>query len=164
MGHAGLGVTIFGIACITAWQTEDIRVLRLGESFEKGGYVLRLDAIERTEGPNYVGETAHLAVLRDREEIGALTPEKRFYPVQRMGTTEAAIDRTLRRDLYVTLGDAQEGGGYAIRTYVKPFANWIWIGAMIMAAGGVASLTDRRFRVGAPARRRAPARAAVPAE
>ncbi len=163
IGHAGLGVTFFGIACITAWQTEDIRVVQIGQTFAKGGYDLRLDDVSRTEGPNYTAETAQLTVLRDGTEIGALFPEKRFYPVQRMGTTEAAIDRKLSRDLYITLGDAQESGGWAIRTYVKPFANWIWIGAMIMALGGVVSLTDRRYRVGAPARREA-AGSAVPAE
>ncbi len=164
IGHAGLGVTIFGIACITAWQTEDIRVLRAGESFEKGGYTLRLEAVERSQGPNYAAETARLTVLRDGVAVGEMTPEKRFYPVQQTGTTEAAIDRSLTRDLYVTLGDAQEGGGWAVRTYVKPFANWIWIGAMIMALGGAVSLSDRRYRVGAPARRVAAAPGAVPAE
>ncbi len=164
IGHAGLGVTIFGIACITAWQTEDIRVLQIGESFQKGGYVLRLDAVERTRGPNYDAETARLVVLRDGTEIGTLSPEKRLYGVQGMTTTEAAIDRKLRRDLYITLGDAQEGGGWAVRSYIKPFANWIWIGALIMAAGGVVSLTDRRYRVGAPARRRPAPPGAVPAE
>ena len=73
-----------------------------------------------------------------------------------MATTEAAIDRGLSRDLYVALGDPQATGGWAVRTYVKPFANWIWIGALVMALGGVISLTDRRYRVGAPARRAAP--------
>ena len=82
-----------------------------------------------------------------------------------MPTTEAAIDRGLTRDLYVALGDAQAGGGWALRVYVKPFANWIWGGALVMALGGTISLTDRRYRVGAPARsaRAAPA-APLPAE
>ena len=51
------------------------------------------------------------------------------------------------------IGDKQDGGGWAVRTYVKPFANWIWAGAMLMALGGVLSLTDRRYRVGASAPR-----------
>jgi len=163
IAHAGLGVTIFGIATVTAWESEDIRAVRIGESFPEAGYELRLDAVERAAGPNYEAETAHVAILRDGRQIGALSPEKRFYPVQRMPTTEAAIDRGLTRDLYVTLGDRQPDGAWAIRTYVKPFANWIWLGALIMAAGGVASLTDRRYRVGAPARRAPPA-GALPAE
>jgi cytochrome c-type biogenesis protein CcmF len=161
LGHAGFGLTIFGIAAITAWETDDIRVVQIGESFPKGGYELRLDAVDETRGPNYVAETATLTVLRNGEVIGALHPEKRVYPIQRMPTTEAAIDRGVTRDLYITLGDRQTNGGWAIRTYIKPFANWIWGGAIVMALGGLVSLSDRRFRVGAPAGRRA---SAVPAE
>ena len=108
---------------------------------------------------------ATLTLIRDGEIIDTIHPEKRVYPVQAMPTTEASIDRGWTRDVYVALGDAQEGGGWAVRTYVKPFANWIWIGAMIMALGGTISLTDRRYRVGAPARRAAPrSAAATPAE
>jgi cytochrome c-type biogenesis protein CcmF len=33
---------------------------------------------------------------------------------------------------------------------------WIWLGAAAMALGGLVSLTDRRHRVGAPARRARP--------
>ena len=165
IAHAGLGVSIFGIACITAWASEDIRAMKPGDSFPVAGYVLRLDGVEHSTGANYSADTATIAILRDGAEIGTLHPEKRFYPVQRMPTTEAAIDRGLTRDLYVALGDPQEDGGWAVRTYVKPFANWIWIGALIMAAGGATSLTDRRYRVGAPARRaQRAAAAATPAE
>ncbi|MFQ8429886.1 heme lyase CcmF/NrfE family subunit [Amaricoccus sp. W119] len=162
LAHSGLGLSIFGIACITAWALEDIRVARLGQSWPVGDYTLRLDSVETAQGPNYQTETATIAILRDGEEVGALHPQKRFYPVQRMPTTEAAIDRGLTRDLYVALGDAQSDGGWAVRTYVKPYANWIWIGALVMAIGGVVSLTDRRYRVGAPAPRAR--RGAVPAE
>jgi hypothetical protein len=115
-------------------------------------------------GPNYIADTAQLAVLKDGRQIAVLRPEKRLYPVQGMPTTEAAIDRGFTRDLYVALGDEQAGGGWALRTYVKPFANWIWIGAIIMAAGGTISLTDRRYRVGTPARRARPGAAPLPAE
>ncbi|WP_299133870.1 heme lyase CcmF/NrfE family subunit [uncultured Amaricoccus sp.] len=163
LAHAGLGLTILGIACVTAWSIEDIRVAKVGESFPVGRYTLRLDGIEATRGPNYTAETATITALRDGREIAVLRPEKRFYAVQAMATTEAAIDRGLSRDLYVALGDPQATGGWAVRTYVKPFANWIWIGALVMALGGVISLTDRRYRVGAPARRAAPP-GAVPAE
>jgi cytochrome c-type biogenesis protein CcmF len=164
VAHAGLGVTFFGVACISAWATGDIRVVRIGDAFPAANYTLRLDAVEKTRGPNYIADTAQLAVLKDGRQVAVLRPEKRLYPVQGMPTTEAAIDRGLTRDLYVALGDEQAGGGWALRTYVKPFANWIWIGAIIMAAGGTISLTDRRYRVGTPARRARPGAAPLPAE
>jgi cytochrome c-type biogenesis protein CcmF len=92
-----------------------------------------------------------------------MEPEKRFYPVQGQPTTEAAIDSGLTRDLYLVLGDKQQGGdAWVVRAYLKPLANWIWLGALVMAIGGLISLTDRRYRVGAAARRGAAA--PVPAE
>ncbi len=162
LAHAGLGVTIFGIAAITAWSVEDIRLVHPGDRFPVAGYELRFDAVADTRGPNYGAETATVTVLRGGREIAVLHPEKRLYDVQGMATTEAAIDRGPLRDLYVALGDRQ-GDGWALRTYVKPFANWIWAGALIMAGGGIVSLTDRRYRLGAPARR-AEAATALPAE
>ena len=79
-----------------------------------------------------------------------------------MPTTVAAIDPGLTRDVYLVLGDQNEAGAWAVRSYYKPLANWIWIGSLIMAFGGLVSLTDRRYRVGAAARR---SRAAtIPAE
>ncbi len=163
LGHAGFGLTIFGVAALTAWEREDIRVVEPGGSYNFGGFEFRLDRVEDLPGPNYAAEVATITALRDGEAVAILQPEKRFYPVQQFPTTVAAIDRSLARDLYVTLGDRQAGGGWAIRTYIKPFANWIWLGALVMAAGGLVSLTDRRFRVGAPARRGSRA-AAMPAE
>ena len=49
-----------------------------------------------------------------------------------------------------------------MRSYIKPFANWIWLGCIIMALGGLVSLSDRRYRVAAGAAKRS--RAQVPAE
>jgi cytochrome c-type biogenesis protein CcmF len=91
-------------------------------------------------------------------------PEKREYPVAGMPTTEAAIDNGVFRDLYVVIGDPQDGGGWAVRTFVKPFANWIWAGAIVMALGGCLSLMDRRYRVAAGARRERRPPDGVPAE
>jgi cytochrome c-type biogenesis protein CcmF len=162
VAHAGFGVTLAAIAALTAWQSEDIRVLRPGEGFALGPYEVRLVAVRDEEGPNYQTTKAELAVRRGGEPVAVLFPEKRFYPVAQMPTTEAAIDYRLARDLYLVLGDPQTGGGFALRSYVKPFVNWIWIGAGMMALGGLLSLSDRRFRRAAGAAR--PATAAVPAE
>ncbi|HBN29734.1 MAG TPA: heme lyase NrfEFG subunit NrfE, partial [Rhodobacteraceae bacterium] len=102
----------------------------------------------------YTATEGDFAVLVDGQQVARLKPQKRFYPVSNMPTTEAAIDIGFTRDVYVVIGDAQDAGGYAVRSYIKPFANWIWAGAIIMALGGLLSLTDRRYRVAAGAIRR----------
>jgi cytochrome c-type biogenesis protein CcmF len=157
IAHAGFGVSVLAIAAMIAWQREDIRVLQAGESFEIGGNAVRLERIEEVEGPNY---TATRGVFTVTPAAGGaaftLAPEKRFYPAAGMPTTEAGIDYGLWRDVYLVLGDAQTDGGWAVRSYVKPLANWLWAGCIIMALGGVLSLSDRRHRVAAGAARKMP--------
>ncbi|GGH18940.1 cytochrome c-type biogenesis protein CcmF [Cribrihabitans marinus] len=153
VAHAGLGITIFAIAGLTAWEQEDIRVAQFGQPFEVGGFTLTLEGVEEVEGPNYLSTMAQVRLETSGREIATLTPEKRTYPVARMPTTEAAIDYRILRDVYVVIGDEQAGGGWTVRTYVKPLTNWIWLGCLLMALGGTLSLSDRRFRVAAGARK-----------
>jgi cytochrome c-type biogenesis protein CcmF len=151
--HLGLGVTLFAVAAMHSWKVEDIRVLQVGESFPLGSYEVRLDAVEEIQGPNYLSTMGTMTVTRGGAVVALLTPEKRVYPVAGMPTTEAAIDYGFVRDLYLVLGDKQKSGGWAVRSYIEPFANWLWGGAILMALGGVLSLSDRRYRVAAGARR-----------
>jgi len=162
VAHSGLGITIFGVAAITAWQQEDIRVAAVGETFTVGAYEVTLNDVTRKQGPNYSTIEADMSVAHNGRTVAHLFPEKRTYPVAQMPTTEAAIDNGVTRDIYVVIGDAQTDGRWAVRTYIKPFANWIWAGCIIMALGGLLSLTDRRYRVAAGARKINPK--AVPAE
>jgi len=151
--HSGLGITMFGIAGMMAWQVEDIRVVKIGEKFTLGEYEITLNEVARVQGPNYFATQGDMSVFKNGQQVARLFPEKRVYPVAQMPTTEAGIANGVLRDLYLVIGDPQDDGGWAIRTYVKPLASWIWAGAIIMSLGGVLSLTDRRYRVAAGARR-----------
>ena len=159
--HIGLGVMVFGVAGITAWQQEDIRVTQIGERFDVGSYSFELRDVTQFEGPNYRTTMGEIAVFKGASDVTVLYPEKRYYPVADMPTTEAAIRNGILRDIYVVIGDPQDGGGYTVRVYIKPFANWIWGGAMLMALGGLFSLMDRRLRMAAGAAK--PAASAVKA-
>jgi len=164
VAHAGLGITMLGIAMLTANEVEDIRVAQIGAPFEVAGYEITLDAVEALQGPNYSSTMATMTVRRGGRVEAVLHPEKRVYPVQAMPTTEADIDNGLFRDVYLVIGDAQDNGGWAVRTYIKPFTGWIWAGAALMALGGFLSLSDRRYRVAAGARKTAAPLQATPAE
>jgi len=158
IAHMGFGLTIFGISAVSAWETEDIRLAKVGDVIEIGGYSITFDGVRGVPGPNYNADIGRFTAMKDGKLEALLFPEKRFYPVQQMPTTEAGIDSGLSRDLYVVLGDPVDGGKqWAVRSYVKPWANWIWLGALVMALGGLVSLTDRRYRVGAVAGAKRPA-------
>ncbi|MBS1301653.1 heme lyase CcmF/NrfE family subunit [Loktanella sp. SALINAS62] len=160
VAHLGMGVTIFGIAAMTAWNVEDIRAVNIGESYDVDNYNVTLTSVDAVKGPNYDSTMAVLTISHNGGTPFILTPEKRFYPVAQMPTTEAAIQNGILRDVYVVIGDPQANGGYAVRVYIKPFANWIWGGAILMSLGGLISLTDRRLRIAVGARKQS----TVPAE
>ena len=155
VAHIGVGVTFIGVSLLTAWQIEDIRVAHVGERFDFAGYQITLADVDEVQGPNYISTMARMEVSRDGRAIATLFPEKRVYPVQGMPTTEAAIRNGWLQDIYLVIGDPQSGGGWAIRSYLRPFASWIWMGSFLMALGGTISLTDRRYRVAAGAGRQA---------
>jgi cytochrome c-type biogenesis protein CcmF len=150
--HSGMGITVFAVAAMTAWVTEDIRVVKIGETYPLGRYEITLVDVRDVAGPNYVSTMAEMRVTASGADVITLYPEKRYYPVAEMPTTEAAIDYGIWRDLYLVIGEKQAEGGYAVRGYIKPFANWLWGGTIIMALGGLLSLTDRRFRIAAGAK------------
>jgi cytochrome c-type biogenesis protein CcmF len=152
VAHTGFGLTAFGVAAVTAWNAEDIRTAQKGDLIPIAGYEIRFDGVTRERGPNFRVDVGRFTIMVDGVAVDTVASEKRFYPVQRANTTEAGIRASLIEDVYVSLGDKQTDGSWAVRSYVKPFANWIWLGALIMTLGGMLSLSDRRHRVGAPTR------------
>ena len=160
--HLGLAVSVAGFAA-SAWAQEAIEILKPGGSIDIAGYHLTLEHVDRVPGPNYMADDATIRVTKDGAFFATLHPERRFFPLQQQTTGETAIHTNFLADLYVALGDGDQAGNWTVRVYWKPLVPWIWIGAIIMAFGGVVSLSDRRWRVGAAARsmRRPPQ--AVPA-
>jgi cytochrome c-type biogenesis protein CcmF len=152
VAHVGLGVLIFGIAGVSAWTQEGAAVLRVGQSAEIAGYRVKLEALEtNVPGPNYVSSRATLSLARDGAQVALLRPERRTFAVRAMDTTETAISSNVLRDLYAVVGEPQDGG-IVVRLFVKPLVAFIWMGALLMALGGVLALSDRRFRIGVGAR------------
>jgi cytochrome c-type biogenesis protein CcmF len=151
--HAGMAVTIAGITGSTAWTEELIVSGRPGQTFDIAGYPIALDAVNEVKGPDYTATRADMRLLRDGREITTLHPEKRFYTVENSAATGAAIRTNLLADVYAVIGDPDGKGAYVLRLYHNPLVPWIWLGAAAMAFGGLVSLSDRRHRVGAPARR-----------
>src|SRR6185436_3548055 len=147
---------------VTGYQTEkDVR-MNLGEIVNAGGYEFRLDNLSQLRGPNYEAVRADMTVSRNGEFVTMLHPEKRIFTTggRTTPTSETAIDRSIFRDLYVSLGDQAEGGGWTVRVYHKPLVNWIWGGALLMAIGGAFAITDRRYAL--QARKEAEAAKPVP--
>jgi cytochrome c-type biogenesis protein CcmF len=158
LSHFGLPLVVAGITGSSAWKTESIQTQRIGETVVVAGYGYRLDGVEESRGANYVAARATFTVTKDGKPFTVMQPEKRMYMQPQRPTTEAAIETTVLGDLYAVIGDS-ENGAFVTRLYFNPLVPWLWAGGILMALGGLASLSDRRHRIGAPVR----ARGALPA-
>ncbi len=143
LAHAGLAVTLIGIAGTTLWKSENLEVLKFGESMNVGGYTLRLDGVRGVQGPNYQAARADITVLSNGRVITVMHPERRIFPAERQETVQTAIRTTILSDLYLALGDRRDDTHWTVRAYVNPLAPFIWLGAVVMALGGLLSLAGR---------------------
>ncbi len=163
IAHAGIGISLIGVVAETGWSEERIASLKPGENVSIAGFELLYKGIDERTGPNWRAEVGHFDVRVGGVTVATLDPAKRVYLARNQPTTEAGIKTFGLGQLYVSLGDSEAGGAISARIYWKPYVTLIWLGTIVMALGGMLSLSDRRLRVGAPrpAARRA---AATPAE
>jgi len=148
VAHIGVAVFVVGVTLVKGYESEKDVKMQPGDTVELAGYVFELAGVINVRGPNYDAERAHLVVSRNGSPVTVMHPERRFYNVQQQTMTEAAIEHGPTRDLYVSLGDRLEGGSptWLVRVQHKPFVDWIWVGCLIMALGGMLAASDRRYR------------------
>ena len=149
MHSAPLGVAVFiiGVTLVSGYETEkDVR-MEIGSKVTVGGYTFQFNGVSNAPGPNYKSVMGDITVFKGDQVYRTLNPEKRTYNASGMAMTEAAIDTGLFRDLYVAMGEPLENNAWVVRVYHKPFVDWIWFGCILMAFGGILSITDRRYRL-----------------
>jgi len=147
VAHLGIAVFTIGVTMVGAYQEEkDVRMLA-GESVSVGGYDIQLQGVRPVPGPNYKAMQGTFLLTRNGNLEATMYPEKRNYFSSTMPMTEAAIDASLTRDIYVSLGEELDDKAWAVRVYYKPFVDWIWGGCVLMALGGLLAMSDKRYRM-----------------
>ena len=147
--HIGVLIAVIGVAFTSSLSIERDVALGPNDTVNVQGYDFTVKDFKAVKGSNFDGMQAQVEVSKEGRLVTTLFPEKRTYVVSMMPMTEAAIDANLMRDLYVALGEpiAEDSNQWAVRIYVKPLIRWIWLGALIMAFGGLLSLLDKRYRI-----------------
>jgi len=171
LAHLGVAVFVVGVTLVKGYEVErDVR-LDVGESVSVGDYAFKFLGVSPGPGPNYRAVTGTMEVRRNGTLIETLKPEKRIYNASGQAMTIAAIDTRVAGDIYVSLGEPVSANGtddiagpWSVRIYLKPFIDWIWMGAFLMALGGLLAVLDRRYRLAVKRRTAAlPAAAGVTA-
>ena len=141
IAHLGVGLLILGITGSSVWQEEKITRIKIDEKIEIKKYIINFEKMDEIKGQNYIALQGTFSVYNTEKNIIAkLKPQNRYYPVTNIFTTEASIHTNLFRDLYIVLGEGNLNEGWVVRTYYNPLVIWIWIGALIIFLGGIASM------------------------
>ncbi len=135
LAHFGVAVLLAGVAG-TATGAHRTASLVPGQSMALRGYTLRLDEVVPVPAPDG-GRAAQatLAVERHGRHVATLRP---VALIARSGdrVSEAALRSTPVEDLQVALRTVSGGGGaVVVEVFVVPLAQWVWWGALLVAAG-----------------------------
>lgn len=149
IAHIGVIVAVIGVAFTTTLSIERDVALGPNDSVHVQGYDFVVKDFREVRGSNFDATQAAVAISKDGRAVTTLYPEKRNFIISMMPMTEASIDASLLRDVYVALGEpiAEDSNEWAFRIYVKPLIRWIWLGALIMAFGAALSIFDSRYRI-----------------
>ena len=156
--HLGVAVAIAGAGVAASYSSQQELQMRPGDALAVAGYEFRFDGVTEQDGPNYRAQIGAFDVYRDGRAVAHLAPEKRRYQGGQV-MTEAGIDASLGRDLYVVLGEPLGDTAWAVRVHVKPLMRWLWLGGVLIALGAVIAVGDRRYRLPGPVRAEASAHA-----
>jgi cytochrome c-type biogenesis protein CcmF len=146
IAHIGVGMFTIGVTGVESSKIERDIALGVGDSTEVAGYVFKLESLKPVQGPNYNATEGEVTVRHDGELVATLHPQKRNYWVRTMPMTEAGISVGPGRDLFAALGEDLGGGRWSVRVQYKPLIRYIWLGALVMAIGGLLATADRRYR------------------
>jgi cytochrome c-type biogenesis protein CcmF len=146
IAHAGVGVFAIGASGVESYKIEKDVALKPGMAYSIAGYDFRFVKSAEVRGPNYDAVQATVEVTRDGKLVTTLEPQKRHFWVQQTDNSQAAISVNWARDLFVAMGNPLGAGAWSMRIQYKPLVRYIWLGAIIMAVGGIVAATDRRYR------------------
>jgi cytochrome c-type biogenesis protein CcmF len=144
IAHLGIAVFVLGATVTTQLGIEKDIKMNIGETQTIAGYDFVFNGVSPHSKDNYSGFIGDISVFRDNKKVTQLSPEKRLYQTG-MPMTEASIDPSITRDLYVALGEALDGGAWSVRIYYKPLVLWIWLGGLMIAFGALIAAIDRRY-------------------
>ena len=146
IAHFGVGIFVLGISIVQAFSVEADLRMAPGESVDVAGFSFELRELRNVQGPNFQALEGEIEIRKNGKFIGTLRPQKRTYLVQQSPMTEAGILAGWNRDLFVALGDPLGNGAWSVRLQYKPMIRFIWLGALIMAFGGIIAASDRRYQ------------------
>ena len=143
VAHLGIAVSVLGMASESAFSTEKLAALSIGDKAQVGPWDVELTAVEPVAGPNWTAMEARLEARYRGGDPVMLTPQARNFWAPPQETSESVLETRWNGQLYAVLGSEAGQGRWQLRLWWKPFVTLIWLGGVLVALGGVLALIGR---------------------
>jgi cytochrome c-type biogenesis protein CcmF len=150
VAHFGLAMFVIGATTVESHKEETDLSLRPGQTAHHAGFDFTMTQVRNVAGPNYDAVESEISISREGKPVAVLHPQKRTYRVQTSPMTEAGIDVRWNRDIFVAMGEPLGDGAWSLRLQYKPLIRFVWLGAFVIALGGLICVFDRRYRQRVP--------------
>jgi len=148
LAHIGMAVFLLAVAG-SSFGDDFEGSLMPGESIEVGGHIVTLLDVSTGEADRYIFVRATF----DVDGMTTLVPEIRAYEDQSTPVAEPELRSTMVDDVIVAVSLLfPDGETVAVSVFVRPLVWWVWIGASLIAAAGLAALVSRDGAAAVPRR------------
>lgn len=139
--HFGIVLMFIGFTG-KAWSIDKEASMSPGDRMDIGSYSLTYKGPRMEVDVSKRMVFADLEVTQNGKSLGVMSPAKFIYKRSaEMPTTEVAMHRSFRDDLYLVVGMVSpETKKAAFQFHVNPLVSWIWIGVIVLIAGASISL------------------------
>ncbi|HEX8991289.1 MAG TPA: heme lyase CcmF/NrfE family subunit [Anaerolineales bacterium] len=143
--HLSMMLMAIGIMGINMFQVDTQGTIPVNGSLKLGEYSVKYQSIAQFNAADSRQVTRAVVGVYDKNGnyLGELHPRIDYYPDAQQNMTIPGERATMRDDLYVLLVDWQpaNANGATFKVFVNPLVNWMWIGALVFAAGILVAVT-----------------------
>lgn len=143
LSHIGIGVLIIGITISNYYSIQKEVVMKKNTEITIKDTTIRFVNVKRKIENNYSSQVGIFDAFSENNYLVSFFPEKRTYNIQKNVMTEAAIDSSFFRDIYIALGENLSEDSWVVRIYYKPYIQFLWYGAALMILGGLFGIFGR---------------------
>ncbi|NLD74001.1 MAG: cytochrome c biogenesis protein CcsA [Chloroflexi bacterium] len=141
--HLGVILLALGVIGTRGYAREELRTLERGVPQDWGAYRLVYEGPTADRGADAIIQRASIGVYRDAAYVTTLTPEIRLYAAAggAQVVSQPAVHSAPREDVYLALASVSADGGQAtLRLVRNPLASFLWVGGLLLLAGGMVAV------------------------
>lgn len=138
ISHIGVAILVLGITVAANWQEENEGYMKVGDSISINKFKVNLTNAEFKKDKNFSAVKGSFIIQNLSNK--PLTPENRFYSIEKQQKIKSNIYHHPLFDIYITIGDIDKDKGIATRIYYRPGVMAVWLGCIAIALGSITSV------------------------